>query len=401
VTKQSAGESASEKLRGKNGVYKRGGIWVAVVEQPKNAKTGARRRRWSTGFATRKEAEAERDRMRSEIRNGVDVIPKKITVAGYLSRWLAHITPRVAPRTAQSYRGVVEGRLIPTFGATELSRLTALQISEAVAVWASGPRNDGRKGKLSPRSVQIALVVLRMALSQAVKWNVIVRNVAEQVDAPRLERAEQAFVSADDLDRLFVEAEKSDMLPAVAISIGLGLRRAELLGLQWGDIDFERRTVSITRTLQRVDGKLTTKSPKTKLSRRTLVAPAFVLDALRSHRSAQAAQRLALGLGRGGTDAWIFASAAGGPLDMDAFAKRFRRLAERAGLPHVHLHSLRHGYAVLGLQAGIDLKTISSNLGHSSIRLTADTYSHVVSSVGEDAADRIDAIIRGRKRSAT
>ena len=391
--------AAAEKLRGKNGVYKRGGVWVAVVEQPKNQKTGARRRRWSTGFATRKEAEAERDRMRSEIRNGVDVIPKKITVAGYLTRWLAHITPRVAPRTAQSYRGVVEGRLIPTFGATELSRLTALQISEAVALWSTGPRNDGRKGTLSPRSVQIALVVLRMALSQAVKWNVVPRNVAEHVDTPRLDRKEQAFVSADDLDRLFTEAEKSGMFAPIAMAVGLGLRRAELLGLQWSDVDFERRTVSIARTLQRVDGVLTTKSPKTKLSRRTLVLPAFVVDALRAHRRAQLELRLSLGLGQAGVDAWIFANAHGGPLDMDAFAKRFRRLTERAGLRHVHLHSLRHGYAVLGLQAGIDLKTISSNLGHSSIRLTADIYAHVVSSVGEDAADRIDAIIRGRKRS--
>jgi integrase len=297
---------------------------------------------------------------------------KRITVAGYLARWLAHITPRVAPRTAQSYRGVVEGRLIPSIGATELSCLTALQISEAVTMWATGPRNDARDGTLSPRSVQLALVVLRMALTQGVKWNVVQRNVAEHVDTPRLERKEQAFISTDDLDRLFVEAEKSGMFAPIATAIGLGLRRAELLGLQWGDIDFERRTVSIARTLQRIDGVLTTKSPKTKLSRRTLVLPAFVLDALRAHRRSQAELRLALGLGNGGTDAWVFANTNGGPLDMDAFAKRFRRLSGRAGLPHVHLHSLRHGYAVLGLQAGIDLKTISSNLGHSSIRLTAD-----------------------------
>jgi integrase len=289
----------TEKLRGSRGVYKRGDVWLAVVEFPRDQKMGVRRRRWSLGFATRREAEAERDRMRSEIRNGVDVVPKKITVAGYLTRWLAHIEPRVAPRTAASYRGIVEGRLIPTLGGTELSRLTALQVSEAVSLWTTGPRNDGRKGVLSSRSVQLALVVLRMALTQAVKWNVVARNVAEQVDSPRVDRTEQAFVSADDLDRLFVESEKCGMFASVATAVGLGLRRAELLGLQWGDVNFERRTVSITRTLQ----------------------------------------------------------------------------------------------------AGIDLKTVSSNLGHSSVRLTGDTYSHVVSSVGEDAADRIDAVIRGRKRS--
>jgi integrase len=235
ATAQSASPSPKEKnpaLRGARGVYKRGGVWYAVIELPRNQSTGERRRRWSEGFSTRREAEAERDRMRSEIRNGVDVVPKKITVAGFLTRWLAYIEPRVAPRTAASYRGIVQGRLIPTLGATELSRLSALQISEAVTLWTTGARNDNRKGTLSARSVQLALVLLRMALSQAVKWNVVSRNVAQHVDTPRIERKEQAFICADDLDRLFIEAETSGMFAPVATAVGLGLRRAELLGLQ-------------------------------------------------------------------------------------------------------------------------------------------------------------------------
>jgi len=125
-----------------------------------------------------------------------------------------------------------------------------------------------------------------------------------------------------------------------------------------------------------------------------------VLDALRAHRRVQIEQRMLLGLGAGGEDAWVFAGHAGGPLDPDAFAKRFRRIAQRAGLPDAHLHSLRHAHAVLSLQAGCDLKTVSMRLGHESIRLTADTYGHVVESVQRDAADRLDALVRTGRRNA-
>jgi integrase len=371
-------------------IFKRGGKWAACAELPRDAK-GARRRRWSSGHTTRKAAEAAPVSMQHEIANGIDIAPARLGIDSYLRRWLRHVTPRVAPRTAALYRGVVENRLIPTFGGIEIARVNPLLVSEAVASWSTGPRGDGREGVLSKRSVQLALVVLRMALDQAVRWNLTARNPASAVDAPRVIRKEQAFVSIGDLTRLFEASAEDGILAPVVTAVGLGLRRGELLGLKWSDLDLDRGTISVSRTLQRIDGKLVTKEPKTSQSRRTLVAPAFVLDALRDHRRAQSEARLALGIGRAkDIDAWMFANAEGGPLDLDAFGKKFMRTTKRAGLAHVHLHSLRHGYAVLGLQAGIDIKVISSNLGHSSIRLTADTYSHVVSSVGQDAADRLD-----------
>ena len=382
-------------------IFKRGGKWAACAELPRDSK-GARRRRWSSGHPTRKSAEAALVSMQHEITNGIDVAPARLAMDAYLRRWLRHITPRVAPRTAELYRGVVENRLIPTFGGIEIARVNPLLVSEAIASWSTGPRGDGRVGVLSTRSVQLALVVLRMALDQAVRWNLTARNPAAAVDAPRVVRKEQAFVSIDDLTRLLDASAEDGILAAVATAVGLGLRRGELLGLKWSDLDLDRGTIAISRTLQRIDGKLVTKEPKTNQSRRTLVAPAFVLDALRNHRHLQNEGRLALGLGRAtAADAWIFTNLEGGPLDLDAFGKKFMRTTKRAGLAHVHLHSLRHGYAVLGLQAGIDIKVISSNLGHSSIRLTADTYSHVVSSVGQDAADRLDALVqRGKSNRA-
>jgi integrase len=377
----------------KGSVFKRGGKWAACAELPRDAR-GARRRRWSSGHPTRKAAEAALVSMQHEIANGIDVAPARLGVDAYLQRWLRHITPRVAPRTATLYRGVVENRLIPTFGGIELARVNPLLVSEAVAAWSTGPRGDGRDGVLSTRSVQLALVVLRMALDQAVRWNLIARNPATAVDAPRVEHKEQAYITADDVARLFDASAEDGILAAVATAVGLGLRRGELLGLRWSDLDLDRGTVLISRTLQRIAGKLVTKEPKTSQSRRTLVAPAFVLDALREHRRSQNEARLALGLGRAkDADAWVFTNVEGRPLDPDAFGKKFMRTAKRAGIEHVHLHSLRHGWAVLGIQAGVDLKTISAGLGHSSIRVTADFYGHLVEKLQRDAADRINVLV--------
>jgi integrase len=377
-------------------VIKRGGKWVAVAELPRDV-NGKRRKRWSSGHKTRKEAEAARVAMLHEIANGIDVAPSRLRLDAYLRRWLEATTARVAPRTAEQYQGVVKHRLIPTLGGIELVRLTPLHIEEALNKWRTDQRADGRDGVLSDRSVSLAFVVLKMALTQAVKWNLVPRNAATAVTPPRAGNRESTFVSAEDVSKLLAEAERSGMLAQVTAAIGLGLRRAELLGLQWQDVSLERASVSVSRTLQRINGVLLTKEPKTRQSRRAVVAPAFVLDALRTHRAAQAEMRLALGLGKAPENAFVFSNPEGGPLDPDAFGKRIKRLAKRAGLPDVHLHSLRHGFAVLSAQAGVDLKVISARMGHSSIRLTADTYAHVVESLQHDAADRLDTLVKGAR----
>lgn len=377
-------------------VMKRGQKWAAVAELPRDAK-GKRRRRWSSGHKTRKEAEAALVAMLHEIANGIDVAPTRLRLDAYLQRWLEATTPRVAARTAQQYASVIEHRIAPALGGIELARLTPLHIEEALKTWRTGTRADGKKGTLSDRSVSLAFVVLKMALNQAVRWNLIPRNAALSVTPPRVASRESAYVSAEDVALLLAEAERSGSFAPIATAVGLGLRRAELLGLQWRDISFERGSVAVARSLQRINGELVTKEPKTRQSRRSVVAPAFVLDALRTHRNAQAEMRLALGLGKAPDDAFVFSNPEGGPLDPDAFGKRVSRIATRAGLPEVHLHSLRHAFAVLSLQAGVDLKVISARLGHGSIRLTADTYAHVVESLQREAADRLDNLVRGAR----
>lgn len=218
-------------LRGSRGVYKRGNTWVAIAELPPGA-TGERRRRWSGGHRTRKEAERALVAQRNEIANGIDIAPSRLRVDAYLRRWLLSVRPSVQSRTFDLYESVVRNRLIPSLGGHLLDRLSPLIIQETIANWASGARADGREGRLSARSVSLAFTVLKITLTQVVRWNLIARNAACAVTSPRVEKKDAAYVSADQLEYLFAEAERSDALAPVAVAVGLGLRRAELLGLQ-------------------------------------------------------------------------------------------------------------------------------------------------------------------------
>jgi len=382
------------KKRGKDGLYfRKDRGWYAVVEYAK--KNGKRNRRWYGPFATKDEAKGERDKRRNEARRGVDLDPRKLTFGQFLDRWLAYQEQKpnpVAPRTLGGYKGIVKTRLRPGLGEVPMRKLTAMRLSEMVASWSTAKRLDERKGTISARSVAANVRVLRIALRRAARWHLISHELAASVEAPRTERATAVFVQVSDVPVVCAAARAAGLYAPTAVCLGLGLRRGELLGLQWRDIDPDEGVVRVERALQRIDHKLVTAPPKTQLSRRTLVAPRFVTDALREHRAPILSLRMRSGLGTIPDDHFVFGNPNGGPLDPDSFCKRFRKAMKDAGLD-VHLHSLRHGYAVLNLEAGTDLKTISANLGHSSIRLTADTYSHLTATLQRDAANRFDALL--------
>jgi integrase len=390
-----------KRNRGGDGLYHRKGRgWYAVVEFAKKA--GKRDRRWYGPFDTSESAKCERDKRRNEARQGVDLDPRKTTFGEFLARWLTYQETKptpVAPRTIGGYKSIVETRLRPGLGHLKLSQVTALRFAEMVASWSKGKRLDGKKGTINSRSVAANVRVLRMVLKQAARWRLISHELAASVEAPRVERANAVFVQVSDVPALTAAARETKLYAPVATCLGLGLRRGELLGLQWRDVDLEQGVIRIERALQRIEHKLVTAPPKTKLSARVLTAPRFVLDALREYRASILAARMNAGLGKLPETHFVFGNPNGGPLDPDSFGKRFVRVMKDAGLD-VHLHSLRHGYAVLNLEAGTDLKVVSSNMGHSSIRLTADTYSHLTATLQRDAADRFDALLDGAQNRA-
>jgi integrase len=235
--------------------------------------------------------------------------------------------------------------------------------------------------------------ILRAALGQALKCNLVLRNVAKLAHAPRVEQTEIEPLSPEQARQL-LDAAKGDRLAALySVAIALGLRQGETLGLRWQDIDLDRRLLRVRSQLQRIDGAPQLVRPNTASSRRTIELPGVVLDALREHQLRQSAERLAAGA------AWqehglVFATRIGTPLDARNVVRQYHALLAKAGLPRLRFHDLRHTAASLLLAQGLELRVIQHVLGHSQISLTANLYTHVMPVLLKEAAAKMDAVLR-------
>ena len=247
---------------------------------------------------------------------------------------------------------------------------------------------------LSPRTVQFIRAILRRALGQALKWGLVTRNVATLVDPPRVIRPEFRCLSPVEAGQ-FLQAIRGDRLEALyAMTLALGLRQGEVLGLHWADVDLEQRTLRVRAALQWLRGdepKLV--EPKTRQSRRTLPLPTMVIEQLLAHRIRQEEDRQRAG------DQWIgdewdlvFCTQQGCPLHSRHVVTYFKAILKKSGLPNIRFHDLRHSCASLLVAQGLHPRVVMEQLGHSTIKLTVDTYSHVLPELQRQAADTMDGL---------
>ena len=319
-------------------------------------------------------------------RKGSLVTARSQTVEQYLTSWLADVVAHtVRQSTHESYSQMIRCHVLPELGKTKLDKLSAQQLAALYAL--------KLEHGLSPRSVQYLHAVLHRALKQAVRWNLVVRNVADLVDAPRPKRTEIRPLSPAQVQTL-VEAARGDRLEALyVLAVSAGLREGELLGLRWSDIELSASSLHVSQQARRVKGKgITFTAPKTDKGRRTVALPWVAVEALKRHRIAQLEERLGAG------SEWIdndlvFANEVGRPIERQNLMRRsFVPLLDRAGLPRIRFHDLRHSAATLLLSQGVHPKVVQERLGHSSIGLTMDTYSHVLPDMQREAAAKLDAI---------
>ena len=340
---------------------------------------GGRRRRKAFYGKTRAEARAKLMAALADLQRGLPVPPERQSVGEFLERWLKDVVaPSVRPRTFASYSQLVRRHLLPTLGRVRLVRLTAQDIQACL--------NQKRQEGLSARTVQYLHAILRRALGQAEKWGLVARNAARLVDAPKVVRPEVKPLAPEDVRRL-LDAARGDSLEALyVVAIAVGLRQGELLGLRWQDVDLERGLLSVRVQLT---------EPKSSRSKRTVQLPAVALKALREHRARQLEERLRAGLIWDGSMDLVFTTTRGTPLDARNVVRHFHGLLARAGLPRMPFHNLRHTAAILLLAQGLDIRVVQQVLGHSQIALTANLYTQVMPVLLEDAAKRMDAILRG------
>jgi integrase len=359
------------------------GRWVAQLRDPDG------RRRYLYG-ATRAEAKQRLLEAQAVVQTGQPLPDQRLTLGRYLQEWIAGLsTASLKPRTIAYYARYVNHHILPAeIGRKPLARLEPIDLRRFYA--------EKLTSGLSSTSVHHLHALLHVALQRAVDDGMLGRNVAALVgrsNRPKVRRVEMTTIAAGDQPRKFLEAARGERLEALLVlAIATGMRRGELLALRWKDVDLDRGTLAVTGSLQGESrAGLNIASPKSGKSR-SVALGAVTVTALRDHRQRQAREQLLVG------DEWrelglVFSTEYGDFLSPTTLRLALRRALTRAGLPTIRFHDLRHSAATLMLSRGVHPKMASEMLGHSTIAITLDLYSHVTANMQRQAADAIDAAL--------
>ena len=348
------------------------------------------RRRRSKLFRTKTEARSWLNDRLAETQSGHVGEARDLTVGHYLSDWLVSLSRGgLEPTTLTWYRSAILRHIIPVLGSMRLVNLSPQTIETFLAEKAMKGRLDGRGG-LGPASVRRLQVTLHKALDAAVRKGLLTRNPADLAKSPKVPRidATAAVWTPDGLAE-FVVATSQDRLGGVwRMAAMTGLRRSELCGLTWPDVDLDNGIISVRRAAVVVDGRRHLKSPKTPASRRAVELDSGTVQALREWRARQLQERLRAGeVWHDGE--WVVTDELGAPVHPDWLSNLFTRRAKAAGLPRITIRQLRHSHATALLRAGAHPKVVQERLGHSSIRVTLDVYSAVLPNMQREAVERL------------
>ena len=357
--------------------------WQAIVEKGRDEQ--GKRVQIFRDAPTKREARVILQKLLRELDDGSFIEPSTTTVAEYLESWLTDVVRhQVAARTQDRYASIVACHLSPRLGALKLSVLRPDQVQHCYA--------ELLDAGLSPATVHKIHVVLHSALRSAVRTRLIARSPCDDLLLPKVRTPEIKALTDEQIGAMLRAAKGTPVAVPLLVLVSLGVRRGELLALQWGDVDLEARTLSVRRTLEESSAGVHLKQPKTAKSSRTIALPASTVDALRVHHAAQQRARLAAGAAFNRLD-FVFPAADGEPWKPSTFAAACRRVFKKAGLT-CRLHDLRHTHATMLLRQGVHPKVVQERLGHANVGITLDIYSHVSPHMQLDAAERIDAGMR-------
>ncbi|MFF4147503.1 tyrosine-type recombinase/integrase [Streptomyces sp. NPDC001698] len=375
---------------------------------------GTRTRKFVYG-KTRAEVAEKLTELQEKTRQGIPAAESTMAFGDYLTYWLATIAPqRLKPSTLNSYEGLTRLYIRPALGKKRLNRLSPADVRRFLAEFkdsclcclrgADAERPEGKrsccavgrccKRRPSARTVQYIHAVLRSSLQQAIREELVARNVARIVETPTVTRKEVRPLDAAEA-RIMLKTARSHRLYALwLLLVSTGLRRGEALALTWADVDLTNGQLRVRRNVQRIRRELIFGSPKTMRSIRTVSLPKHCMRALAQHRAQQERERKVAGKkwqpASGQPDGLIFTTTTGRVTDPRSLNRMLTILCRDAGVRRVRVHDLRHTCASLLLAQGVDARTIMETLGHSTITMTLDTYAHVMSTTLKAAADRMD-----------
>lgn len=371
---------------------------------------GARARKFVYG-KTREEVSGKLTEIQEKTRQGIPAATSAMPLADYLTYWLASVAPtRLKPATLNSYEGLTRLYIAPALGRKRLNRLSPTDIRRFLADFKNGclcclrgvdaarPKGERiccAKGECchrspSARTVQYVHAVLRSALQQAVREELVGRNVARIVETPTVAKQEVHPLDRIEVKMLLRAARGHRLYALWLLLVSTGLRRGEVLALTWNDIDLDTRQLRVRRNLQRIRRELIFGTPKTNRSTRTISLPERCVSALRAHQVAQREEQQEWDPLPQQPRGLVFTTTSGRPIDPRGLNRMLTVLCRKAKIRRVRVHDLRHTCASLLLAQGVDARTIMETLGHSTITMTLDTYAHVMETTLKAAAERMD-----------
>lgn len=359
-------------------IFKRkDGRWVAQVTIQGN--------KISKYFKTQGDARKWLLTIRTQIIDGLNLAGAQTTLKDFLEHWMKSYASSVRPNTFISYKGVIYNHIIPTLGKIKLKDLRTDQIQALYNL-------ESEKG-VSPKMVQYVHSVLRRAMNFAVRWGLVVRNPVVGAIRPKTIKKEMKILDGDQV-RIFLSAAKETRYEALFwVAVSTGLREGEILGLKWSDLDWRSRHMQIRRQLQRQYCKgLILTEPKSAAGKRMIVLSSATISVLHQHFDQQQEEKM-IAMDKWQENDLIFPSKIGTYLDPSNMWQSFKDTLKRAQLPDIRFHDLRHTAASLMLMQGTHPKIVQERLGHSDIALTLNTYSHVIPTMQEEAAEKMDEIL--------
>ncbi len=325
-----------------------------------------------------------------ESSTSLDVIKaEQYTTGQWMDVWFENCAKiKVRPSSHQTYRGYIDNHIKPNIGDVPLNKLSSLHLQKLYKKLLAGGRverveSKGQPKGLSAKTVRNINQVISSAMDFAKDQKFISSNPTDSCALPKLEHKEMKTLPVEQLTSFLREAKESGVFELYYIELATGLRRGELLGLKWEDIDLAQGSLRVQRQIARINGEVIEAPLKTKNAYRTLPLSADAVDVLREQRK------------KSGSNSYVFPSPAGGPISPDSVLHMLHRVLKRAGLAQVRFHDLRHTFATLALQNGVDIKTVSGMLGHYSAGFTLDTYTHVTTSAKKEAANTMGSILSG------
>ena len=310
----------------------------------------------------------------------------KYTVTQWMNEWYENVAKiKVRASSHQTYRGYIDNHIAPNIGKLPLEKLTTMDLQKFYRKLMTKGRVERIESKDQPKGLSAKTVrninqVISSAMDFAVAQRIISVNPCQAVALPKVEHKEMQTIPAEQLQAFLTEAKASGVYEMYYIELATGLRRGELLGLKWGDIDWKNGVIKVKRQIARVDGKVIEAPLKTKNSYRTVTISPQAVEVLKQQRAKT-------------KDEFVFPSPNGGPISPDSVNNMLKRVLARAGISKVRFHDLRHTFATVALQNGVDIKTVSGMLGHFSAGFTLDTYAHVTTAAQKEAAQTIGNVL--------